>query len=196
MKTTVYTYINTTAGVLPYANNDSHYPNSNLRSFYTAHLKLYVCEDYIVSITKKDNYYNMYVTKKADNTQVKEVVYNGNNVLNTTSAGCGFCPIYRSGNILVFGLKSSYSMLNFPWGIYILDMSTGVAKMTNSTDFYSYNVIANYNPLVWVSNGSYLGYKLKINPFVLTTKNNLDSAVTKTASQSMKITYTLTESGV
>lgn len=196
MKTTVYTYTNTTAGVLPYANNDSHYPNSNLRTSWTAHLKLYVCEDYIVSITKKDDYHNMYVTKRADNTQVKEVVYNGNNVINTTSAGCGFCPIYRSGNILVFGLKSSYSISNFPWGIYILDMSTGVAKKTNSTDFYSYNVIANYNPLVWVSNGSYLGYKLKINPFVLTTKNNLDSAVTKTASQSMKITYTLTESGV
>ena len=138
----------------------------------------------------------MYVTKRADNTQVKEVVCNGNNVLNTTAEGCGFCPIYRSGNILVFGLKSSHSTSNYPWGIYILDMSTGVAKKTNSTDFYAHNVIANYNPLVWVSNGSTLGYVLNINPFVLTTKNNLDSAVTKTASQSMKITYTLTESGV
>ena len=196
MKTTVYTYTNTTAGVLPNVSNSSSYPNTNLRPSWDAHLKLYVCEDYIVSITKKDNYHNMYVTKRADNTQVKEVVFNGNNVLNTTSEGCGFCPIYRIGNILVFGLKNSYSTSNYPWGIYILDMSTGVAKKTNSTDFYAHNVIANYNPLVWVSNGDTLGYVLNINPFVLTNKNNLDSAVTKTASQSMKITYTLTESGV
>lgn len=196
MKTTVYTYTNTTAGVLPSASAYRDYPNTNLRTSYDAHLKLYVCEDYIVSITKKGDYHNMYVTKRADNTQVKEVVYNGNNVLHTKIAGCGFCPIYRSGNILVFGLKSSYDESNFPWGIYILDMSTGVAKKTNSTDFYAHDVIANYNPLVWVSNGMNLGYVLNINPFVLTTKNNLDSAVTKTASQSMKITYTLTESGV
>ena len=196
MKTTVYTYTNTTAGVLPSASDYSYYLNTNLRTSYDAHLKLYVCEDYIVSITKKDNYHNMYVTKRADNTQVKEVVCNGSNVLHTKTVGCGFCPMYRNGNILIFGLKDSYSTSNYPWGIYILDMSTGVAKETNSTDFYAHNVIANYNPLVWVSNGTNLGYVLNINPFVLTTKNNLDSAVTKTASQSMKITYTLTESGV
>lgn len=196
MKTTVYTYTNTTAGVLPSASSSSDYTNTNLRTLFDAHLKLYVCEDYIVSITKKGDYHNMYVTKRADNTQVKEVVCNGSNVLNNKTAGCGFCPMYRNGNILIFGLKNSHSTSNYPWGIYILDMSTGVAKETNSTDFYAHNVIANYNPLVWVSNGTYLGYVLNINPFVLTTKNNLDSAVTKTASQSMKITYTLTESGV
>ena len=41
---------------------------------------------------------------------------------------------------------------------------------------------------------SYASYRLTINPFILTTKNNLDAPVVKTASQTMKITYTLSES--
>ena len=40
----------------------------------------------------------------------------------------------------------------------------------------------------------YMSCTPKLNPFILTTKNNLDEPVVKTASQTMKITYTLTES--
>ena len=188
MRTTVYTFTNTTAGVLPYASNTA-YIN------HLSKLKLYVCEDHILCMTKKDSRYSMYVTKKADNTQVKEVTYNGSPFSFSTDA-IGFLPIFRSGNILVFGVKdgSSSYLLN----TYILDMNTGVAKRTNSNAFKGYENYETfaYNNVAWVMTGYNLMYTLNINPFVLTTKNNLDSAVTKTASQSMKITYTLTESGV
>jgi hypothetical protein len=42
--------------------------------------------------------------------------------------------------------------------------------------------------------GFYMSCAPKLNPFILTTKNNLGEPVVKTASQTMKITYTLTES--
>ena len=48
--------------------------------------------------------------------------------------------------------------------------------------------------VVYACSGKNLNYNPVINPFVLTTKNNLGEPVVKTSSQTMKITYTLTES--
>ena len=75
-------------------------------------------------------------------------------------------------------------------------METGIIKKTNA------KVLSNYgNCMVDIGEDSvfartytYMNYRLMMNPFVLTTKNNLDSPVTKTSSQTMKITYTLKES--
>ena len=47
------------------------------------------------------------------------------------------------------------------------------------------------NQSVFGMTGNNLIYQPVVNPFILCTKNNLDSPVTKTASQTMKITYTL-----
>lgn len=196
MRTTVYTYTNTTGGAIPYISNTGGY-NANATGGYGNKLKFCVLEDYIITLSKNSNSrIYMYVTKKADNTQVKEVTYNGNafDINGGSYDTVFFCPFFRSGNILVFGLSSGSS--NYNYGIYILDMSTGITKRTNAQTLYGNGYPCGYNDVAWVRTSSYLQSIIDVNPFVLTTKNNLDSAVIKTASQSMKITYTLTESGV
>ena len=62
---------------------------------------------------------------------------------------------------------------------------TNVEKITNNWNFD----IGNQS--VFGMTGNYLIYQPVVNPLILCTKNNLDSPVTKTASQTMKITYTL-----
>ena len=84
--------------------------------------------------------------------------------------------------------------------MYIIDLTTGVAKKCNTvTNSYSGRVINIYRPImtdgaIVYDSDNYVSCTPKLNPFILTTKNNLDEPVVKTASQTMKITYTLTES--
>ena len=88
-----------------------------------------------------------------------------------------------------------------PYDMYIIDLTTGVAKKCNTVvNNYDYGRVINiYRPImtddaIVYDSGDYVGCTPKLNPFILTTKNNLDEPVVKTASQTMKITYTLTES--
>ena len=84
--------------------------------------------------------------------------------------------------------------------MYIIDLTTGVAKKCNTvTNSDSGRVIQMLKPImtdgaIVYDSDAYVGCAPKLNPFILTTKNNLDEPVVKTASQTMKITYTLTES--
>ena len=79
---------------------------------------------------------------------------------------------------------------------YIYDAVTGACRKTNGSSQASYlgnNVIVSYDPIndAMVNQGGIYLYK---NPLYLATINNLQSPVTKTAAQTMKVTYTLTES--
>ena len=80
------------------------------------------------------------------------------------------------------------------WYYYVLDMETGIIKQTNANGLYDSTCIDIGDNTVVTITDAYLSYDLLMNPFLLCTKNNLDTPVTKTASQTMKITYTLTES--
>ena len=73
-------------------------------------------------------------------------------------------------------------------------MDTGLIRKTNASNMSVQNNLDIGNKTVFARCFSYLEYRLTVNPFIITTKNNLDAAVTKTASQTMKITYTLSES--
>ena len=73
-------------------------------------------------------------------------------------------------------------------------METGIIKKTNAQSLSNQWMVDIGEDSVFASTYTYMNYRLMMNPFVLTTKNNLDSPVTKTSSQTMKITYILKES--
>ena len=73
----------------------------------------------------------------------------------------------------------------------VIDLSTGKMKDTNMQGITNNMNFDIGNQSVFGMTGYNLIYQPVVNPFILCTKNNLDSPVTKTASQTMKITYTL-----
>ena len=158
---------------------------------------IWINKDYIVSVGQYEaNDYRIYVTKRSDNTQVKEVQRDDG-----TAHSLGnplLIPISWKDNIL-FAKRDAISSSNQMF--IVIDLSTGKMKDTNIqniTNKYNFDI---GNQSVFGMTGNYLTYQPVVNPFILCTKNNLDSPVTKTASQTMKITYTLsktaeTESGV
>ena len=178
-----YTFTNNTAGTIK--NGGTSHNRGGQR--YT----LFVCSDYIVNFSVVGSQNKMYVTKRSDNTQVKEVKYSDSKEFgfNSTDA-LYFSPVFVRDNILVF----RYSISDNAYYFYILDMSTGIIKKTNASNMSVDNMVDIGSDVAFCRAGSYLAYRTTMNPFILTTKNNLDSPITKTSSQTMKITYTLSES--
>ena len=156
-------------------------------------LNFFVCKDYIVNFSVVGSVTKMYVTKRSDNTQVTEVKYVGGGDFSfSTTSAIYFMPLIVNGNMFVF----RYAVDSGDYYTYILDMSNGKLKKTNANGFSSTSVQGYLDigsKMVYAGVGNNLKYELVFNPFVLTTKNNLDSPVTKTSSQTMKITYTLSE---
>lgn len=148
-------------------------------------LYVYIDETHIYVIAKVQlvGYY-MYIIDRNDNTNINVVTYAGEALV------CKIIiPMYRNKNVFVFaasGISGNYE-------IYVVDKKTGVAKKTNSKNFGNVCSPLRINDAVFAKLDRYLGYRIVMNPFILTTKNNLDETITKTSSQTMKITYTLTE---
>ena len=179
-----YTYTNNTAGTI--AQNGYSF-NYNGGQEYN----LFVFKDYILSIASVDGSIKMYVSKRSNNTLVTEVKYSADKPFN--SPQWYFSPVFTRNNIVVLAMNvGSYSYPD--WYYYVLDMETGIIKQTNANGLHDSTCIDIGDNTVVTITDAYLSYDLLMNPFVLTTKNNLDTPVTKTASQTMKITYTLTES--
>ena len=148
-------------------------------------LYVYIDETHIYVIAKVQlvGYY-MYIIDRNDNTNINVVTYAGEALV------CKIIiPMYRNKNVFVFAINSSSGN----YEIYVVDKKTGVAKKTNSKDFGRVCSPLRINDAVFAKLDGYLGYRIVMNPFILTTKNNLDETITKTSSQTMKITYTLTE---
>ena len=100
-------------------------------------------------------------------------------------------PIFWKDNILFASLYPNSLSDNI---FVVIDLSTGKMKDTNIkgiTNKYNFDI---GNQSVFGMTGYNLIYQPVVNPFILCTKNNLSSPVTKTASQTMKITYTLSVS--
>jgi hypothetical protein len=81
----------------------------------------------------------------------------------------------------------------FAYGSKIYDESTNLAYPTNGIfsdgNYYAGHQYEDVHDAIFNPNTGYV-YK---NPLLLATVNNLDDSVTKTATQTMKITYTLTK---
>ena len=172
--TTVFTFTNNTTGVIPADGSPGYY-------------NIWINKDYIVSVGKyEEGDYRTYVTKRSDNTQVKEVQRDDG----TAHSLDNICliPISWKGNIL-FARSGSYSSKTYKF--IVIDLSTGKMKDTNIQSITNNCNFDIGNQSVFGMTGENLIYQPVVNPFILCTKNNLDSPVTKTASQTMKITYTL-----
>ena len=167
---------------------------------------LYISNDHILMIGGTGADARMYVINRTDNAKVVKVKIDGEDFvpynLNYKNY-LHFCPKIINNNtaIVTFG---GYDRGADPYDMYIIDLTTGVAKKcntvvpNNATNDYG-RVINIYRPImtdgaIVYDSDSFVGCAPKLNPFILTTKNNLDEPVVKTASQTMKITYTLTES--
>ena len=191
MAITKYTFTNTTAGVI----KKGEY--TGFREQYHSIHVLYILKEYIVLIAEVSSKYRMYVINRADNAKVVEAKLAGEPFEPFTSISSsygnfsGFSPVYVNDNVLVFARQVNN---NYGYGYYMIDFRTGEVKETNCTRFYSNYTASFGNIASIVACDAYLAYQSYLNPFILTTKNNLDTPVVKTASQTMKITYTLTES--
>ena len=152
---------------------------------YDACYVFFVCNDYVVFSTSDKK---MYVASRKDNTDIKQFKKNGKDFL--LSDKYYLRPIFVDGNIVVF----ASGFYNESFGnVYVLDIKTGEVIETNANAIYSHAQVSYGNKAVSVRTKPYLAYKPMINPFIMTTKNNLDTPIVKTASQTMKITYTLSE---
>ena len=181
-----YTFTNNTGGKIMHG-------GYNFDNYYGQSYTMFICNDYIVNFSIVGSENKMYVTKKSDNTLVKEVKYSDSKGFGFSSTNAlYFCPVFCRDNILVF----SYRIDSGNYYYYILDMETGIIKKTNAKSLSNYSncMVDIGEDSVFARTYTYMNYRLMMNPFVLTTKNNLDSPVTKTSSQTMKITYTLKES--
>ena len=175
--TTVFTFTNNTTCIIPADGNPGQY-------------NIWINKDYIVSFGKyAEKDYRVYVTKRNDNTQVKEVQRDDGTAYSLESYY--LAPIFWKDNILFARLNiNSTKYIIF----VVIDLSTGKVKDTNIkgiTNNWNFDI---GNQSVFGMTGNNLIYQPVVNPFILCTKNNLSSPVTKTASQTMKITYTLSVS--
>lgn len=178
MKITSYTFTNTTAGILPKTYSAIGCAGSNDEAY-----RFLVANDYIIICTDK-----LYIVKRNDNTQIKPAKYKGGDFVIST-----FSPYFFNNKYIVFKSKISDNGSTSSYYIFILDLNTGIVKKTNAKNIYSKANVDIGKKVIWIQTGTYLTYRVTINPFILTTKNNLESPVEKTASQTMKITYTLSE---
>ena len=181
--TMTYTFTNNTAGLIradSFGNADS-----------TGSYPFFVMKDYIVctSCASDGETNKLYTIKRSDNTQVKEIQHlNGDAFTYRTGSIVTIAPIFSKGNIAIIGVRfSSDAIENY----ILVDLSTGKAVDTNISNITQVRPFDIGNCAVFASTGQNLRYSMTFNPFILCTKNNLDSPVTKTASQTMKITYTL-----
>lgn len=193
-KVTNYTMTNTTNQSLSIRGN-------SINTWYGPRYGLYISNDHILMIGGTDADARMYVINRTDNAKVVKVKIGGEDFvpynLNYQNA-LNFCPKIINNNVVVvsFGAYESYE----PYDMYIIDLTTGVAKKCNTVSYNdTTNVINIKRPImtdgaIVYDSDNYVTCAPKLNPFILTTKNNLDEPVVKTASQTMKITYTLTES--
>lgn len=150
------------------------------------------------------------------------VVHNiDNNIIQTHYSGLGSIGLQLSANFCIISITKQHILLlntinNALYYVYDTSASnSNILHLGGLSNYNEYNHI-NLNRIYDLDNNiisytrravgnwsisetmpayqkSYNILTPIYNPFVLTTKNNLDTPVTKTSEQSMKITYTLTE---
>ena len=181
---TTYTFTNNTAGnidsspILNYGDNSGGcaYP-------------FFVTRDYVICTSNDGTTKNQKVciVKRSDNTQVKVLrTIAGDDISLSSEKFLRVRPVFWDANTAFMELNDSWSKI-----YKFVDLVTGIAVDTNISSITQSNTVSIGDSAVFASTGQKLKYSMTFNPFILCTKNNLDSPVTKTASQTMKITYTL-----
>lgn len=186
MQITNYTFTNTTAGSI-YQYNEAFVDGADIECSFRPY------DDYILVVSGAEGDYRLYIVDRKDNSKVIKVTCKDGDLV-LTNRYERFTSFFADKNTVVIGFKNKGT--TYTRDAYIIDVKTGVAKKTNITGYGVLSSNANTdfgNKVIKIKTGDYLAYCVAINPFILTTKNNLDSPVAKTASQTMKITYTLSE---
>ena len=179
---TTYTFTNNTAGYI----FRSSYPSYD-KSDGCGTYPFFVTRNYVicVSVDAATSKSKICVVKRSDNTQVKVLhTIAGDDILFSERA-LGIRPVFWNTHAVLMAIYENNILYKF------VDLDTGIAVDTNIKKITQSNTIDIGNDSVFASTGQNLRYSMTFNPFILCTKNNLDSPVTKTASQTMKITYTL-----
>lgn len=181
MQITTHTFTNNTADVIKGHYGRGCIGNNDIYYYF------YPTKDYILVASGTGDYdKKMYIVNSNDNTYIKPVTYAGSDLIVES-----ITPIFINKNTVV--VKTVLNTGQYGWHTMIIDLTTGIAKHTNAANFTERGNISIGNKALFIKMGPYLTYYVTINPFILTTKNNLDAPVQKTASQTMKITYTLSE---
>ena len=179
-----YTFTNTTSGSI---SNNFKYGS------YGSEYNFFVGKSYILAIAlKSDGNRYLYSINRENNTDVKELkLADGTEYSIGTKSTKHFQPVFCADNTMAIYITNSEISDFFTM---FVDHKNGIIHKTNARTFSYFDNIDIGNPVVRVATGKYLGYTTVMNPFVLCTKNNLGTEITKTSAQTMKITYTLTES--
>lgn len=181
---TTYTFTNNTAGYIFHSSYPSYDKSDGCGTY-----PFFVTRNYVicVSVDAEKSKVKICVVKRSDNTQVKVLhTIAGDDILFPKST-TAIRPVFWSEHTALMAIYDSYDYILYKF----VDLDTGIAVDTNITKITQSNTIDIGNDSVFASTGQNLKYSMTFNPFILCTKNNLDSPVTKTASQTMKITYTL-----
>lgn len=193
MNVKMYTHTNNSGGSIVDSKS-----SSNPTNVAGAYEPIHITKDYVLTFADAaTGFRTLYIAKRSDNTNIKTAKYEfGYDFSVIIDSYFLMQPIYTLNNIFVWGTHrpGSVAVSSEFETVYVLDMDTGLIKRTNAKAIScKYNLqLANKASFCTVDAG--LKLKPVVNPFILTTKNNLDNPVTKTASQTMKIIYTLTES--
>lgn len=136
---------------------------------------VYPFDGYFIAIKKVDALY-YYSVLKDDGTMLHENIFSAGKIYGLTQGLLG----------------GKYILADDGTNTHIIDISSGgVSKLYTKNDFYNKMYYFAFNNIYHMSiNGN--EYFMTWQPW-LTTKNNLETPVTKTADKTMKVTYTLTE---
>ena len=173
---TVHTFTNNTPGNIMY----NSYTGTSNEGY-----ALYVMKDYIVAESQVGDVYKYYSIKRNDNTQIKEIQRIDGTAF-ASNYNQRIIPIFKKGKIFIARIYGGNT-----YGYIVIDLESGQMRDTNISNITQFGNIDIGHESVFAMTGENLAYSIVFNPFILCTKNNLDSPVTKTASQTMKITYTL-----
>ncbi len=169
-------------------------------NYIPANLWLTDTHAYITAVETEDNVYHSYVYRisLSDGTDAAraELRDRDGNSINGTFVFCG-CR----GRHIIMGLRYSNSYSSSSYYPMLLDPSTLEAVYLNAAIINSStNAVFHYEKLtegLYLSVSSQTGGNFNfipaLDPCMLMTVNNLSAPVEKTAAQSMKVTYTITE---
>lgn len=208
---TPLTLTNTTGSTIAVSSggNIGSYLNN---SFYHSKMGMRIVNGKLV--VADSSYHYLWVMDMNDSTKVKQVKFSDG----TTYFGYFDMSMVYGPYISVCQTTSgSYSNLiccsyivnvdkAYAWFTYTGGYATSITPFALDSNAQYYWVVKSTNhkddPILLIHNNSESTkkFKYKINvcysPLFLSTKNTLEAPVTKTASQTMKVTYTITETGI
>lgn len=171
--------------------SDDNYFSSNKDYAFEWERKVAVTQKYLIAPIFVDGGWKLYRINIVDNTDIVDL---------------GFTKFKENSNtipdIYFRFITEEFVYFAYSGGHYVINVLAGEVKRTN-VNYISYHAYTKHasqvhgNDLLLVNsrlNRSVSGHDLFAHPVPLITINNLSEPVVKTASQTMKVTYTISES--